>query len=147
MVWVVHQFTNCILIFRYTICVRQESGYCCIEYSICSDTNSWTLDTDTGIDNTADLDTQCNADDHLKIQGISDSCVPGAGNVAYHSKICGTKFTTSTTMATASRNLHICDCIKPFEIGVYTDAIQEANSGTNRGACLEYKQIPCYDNN
>lgn len=126
--------------------MRQEAGYCCVEYSICSDTNAWTLDSDTDIANTADLDTQCNEDDHLKIQGISDSCVPGPSNVALHTKICGTKFTTATKMATADRNLHLCDCVAPFHIGVYTDAIQES-AAVNRGACLEYKQIPCYDNN
>ena len=28
----------------YAICVRRQAGHCCIEYSLCSDASSWTLD-------------------------------------------------------------------------------------------------------
>jgi len=132
----------------YNICIRQEAGYCCVEYSLCSDANSWTLSTNANIANTADLDTQCDADDHLKIQGLSGNCDPGNFHATLHSKICGAKFSSSTTMALAATdpNQRVCDCVQPFTVGVYTDAIQET-AALNRGACLEYRQIPCSDGN
>ena len=100
------------------------------------------------IANTADLDTQCDADDHLKIQGLSGNCDPGNFHATLHSKICGAKFSSSTTMALAATdpNQRVCDCVQPFTVGVYTDAIQET-AALNRGACLEYRQIPCSDGN
>ena len=53
-----------ITIFRQNICIRQEAGFCCVEYSTCSDTNSWT------IDNTANSKqgTNC-ATDFVEISG------------------------------------------------------------------------------
>ena len=130
---------------EYNICIRPQAGYCCVEYSLCSDTNSWTLDADADIANTADLDSQCNADDHLRIQGFSAECDPGNSNIALHTKLCGTVFEASTTMALASSDTKICDCVSPYNIEVYTDAIQEAAS-VSRGACLEYNQVPCVNN-
>ena len=135
---------------EYTICIRQHAGYCCAEYQLCSDSNSWSLDTTTDIDNTADLDTRCNADDHLKITGLSASCHAGPQNHAYHTKICGTNFLVAEQHETINGvNRRGCDCIAPFDIGVYTDANQESTIATtvNRGFCLEYNLIPCYDNN
>jgi len=116
-----------------------------VEYSLCSDTNSWTLDADADISDTPDLDTQCNSDDHLRIQGFSAECDPGNSNIGLHTKLCGTQFGPSTTMAPGF-NTKICDCVAPFNIEVYTDAIQEAAS-VSRGACLEYNQVPCVNNN
>ena len=130
---------------EYNICIRQQAGYCCVEYSLCSDTNSWTLDADADISDTPDLDTQCNSDDHLRIQGFSAECDPGNSNIGLHTKLCGTQFGPSTTMAPGF-NTKICDCVAPFNIEVYTDAIQEAAS-VSRGACLEYNQVPCVNNN
>ena len=137
-----------VIIFSYNICIRQEAGYCCVEYSLCSDANSWTLSTNADITDTADLDTQCDADDHLKIQGLSGQCDSGDFNAVLHTKICGTKFSSSTTMALAATdpNQRVCDCVSPFNIGVYTDAIQET-AALNRGACLEYRQLPCTNSN
>jgi len=132
----------------YNICIRPEAGYCCVEYSLCSDANSWTLSTNANIDNTADLDTQCEGDDHLKIQGLSGNCDAGDFNAVLHSKICGTKFSSSTTMALAATdpNQRVCDCVQPFQVGVFTDALRETEA-LNRGACLEYRQLPCTNNN
>ena len=33
---------------RYSICIRQEEGFCCIQYFPCNDANSFTLDNGMG---------------------------------------------------------------------------------------------------
>ena len=40
-----NNFVNKIPSFNpsYAICIRQEAGYCCIEYSLCSDDASWSI--------------------------------------------------------------------------------------------------------
>ena len=37
------KISNFFFISSYAICIRQEAGYCCIEYSLCSDDNSWSI--------------------------------------------------------------------------------------------------------
>ena len=60
---------------RYNQCVRQEAGYCCIEYQVCSDTDSFTL----SIIQTmaamlaAALDTDCSLD-YITISASSGTC-------------------------------------------------------------------------
>merc|ERR1712027_159344 len=29
---------------QYSHCIRQECGFCCIQYQVCGDANSWTID-------------------------------------------------------------------------------------------------------
>ena len=40
-----NNFSNKIPFFNssYDICIRPEAGYCCVEYSLCSDDSSWNL--------------------------------------------------------------------------------------------------------
>ena len=34
-------------LFSYSICIRAEEGFCCIEYQLCNDANSMSLGTET----------------------------------------------------------------------------------------------------
>ncbi len=56
--------------FSYQVCVRMESGYCCVEYQPCSDPNSYTIDAKGAIDNAANTDSTCDTD-WLAIAGTS----------------------------------------------------------------------------
>ena len=73
------------LIFSYNICVRKEAGYCCIQYSACSDTGSWSI---SQIASTAATDTVCTAD-YVTITGASAACGPTTQAVQPVQKICG----------------------------------------------------------
>ena len=35
---------NTISSYSYGVCIRQEEGYCCVQYTPCSDSNSYSLD-------------------------------------------------------------------------------------------------------
>ena len=54
----------CFFVFSQNMCIRQEAGFCCITYNLCSDTSSWT------IDNTAKsvVGTEC-SNDFVEIPG------------------------------------------------------------------------------
>jgi hypothetical protein len=123
---------------EYQICIRQEAGYCCIEYSSCSDTSSWTIDNAIAA---AMTDTLC-ALDYVGIDGLSDTCnqSPGATIV---NKFCGQIM--NTLHASAISLVTICDCVPPFNVQIHTDAVADAISATaaNRGVCFDYRQIPC----
>lgn len=56
-------------LFSYTICVRQEEGFCCVEYSVCSedDNSGFTLNVD-GIVRGLTND-NCNTYDRIIIEG------------------------------------------------------------------------------
>ena len=125
----------------YSICVRPEMGYCCVQYSVCSDTNSWTTFKDTTITAGA-LDTSCSLD-YVGIPGASGHCNAGYGNVL-HSKFCGAFL---NPISAGDANVPVCDCIAPFTVQIRTDDAADtaigANLQTNRGICLEYTQQPC----
>ena len=72
--------------FSYSICVRQEEDYCCIQYSLCSDTNSWSLD--NAIDAMAETDTECDKD-YVGIDGVSSTCNSDA---VLQGRLCGDVF-------------------------------------------------------
>ena len=127
---------------EYSICVRPEMGYCCVQYSVCSDTNSWTIHEDDGTAISAGkTDTDCSLD-FISIAGASGVCTPGAN--VLRSKFCGTFINPVTAGA---KNEPVCDCNAPFTVGVHTDNTADtamaAMLSTNRGVCLEYNQIPC----
>ena len=52
---------------NYDICIRQEDGYCCVQYSPCADPNSYTLDEATAAIN-AEVGTLCSLD-YIEIDG------------------------------------------------------------------------------
>ncbi len=57
-------FIKLILGIRYSICIRAESGYCCVEYTPCTDDNSWSIDkNDAALANQASITgTECTED-------------------------------------------------------------------------------------
>ncbi|TRY80448.1 hypothetical protein TCAL_08829, partial [Tigriopus californicus] len=55
---------------RYSICIRQESGMCCIQYSECEDANSFTLDQKN--DNKGFVDNMCTKDYEEQVRYAED---------------------------------------------------------------------------
>jgi hypothetical protein len=123
---------------NYAICVRREDGHCCIEYSVCSDTNSWTLDS---LDATkAKQDDLCTGD-WVGIDGVSASCSTGSGTIV-KDRLCGAAgILNIQTDQTVTMN-SVCDCVPPFNVQIYTDAAAGISTA-QRGICLEYEQVPC----
>jgi len=124
----------------YGICIRQEEGYCCIQYTLCSDPNSFSL---TMLNAAAKLDTDC-VTDYVGIAGVSANC-PTQSGASTHTKLCGAIF--SAVEASALAQTRLCDCTAPFIVDVFTDATIDGVAPTAaapaRGLCLEYQQLPC----
>jgi len=133
---------------NYAICIRQEAGYCCIEYSLCSDDNSWSL-FNNAIAIGARQDDLC-LGDYLGIDGVSDTCTtfPGQYTVG---RMCGKEASAANTPISFNVQADgvvnagsVCDCVPPFNVDVYTDStIGTAATQIQRGICLEYEQRPC----
>ena len=139
------------VVFSYNHCIRQASGYCCIEYSVCStDADNFSLDNEAMPADTMGaslLGTECLAvgtgtdttttGDYIVIEGSGGTC--GTSSL---SKYCGQKLNPVTAKKIS---VPICDCTPPFSVGIFTDAWGDAQSAmvTNRGICLNYRQLPC----
>lgn len=131
---------------NYAVCIRQAAGHCCIEYSLCSDDNSWSI-SNSGAG--ALQDEMC-TEDYVGIDGVSDTCTSFAGQYTV-GRMCGFEGAAATTPI--SFNLQaigvvsgasVCDCVPPFNVQFYTDStIGIAAILTQRGVCLEYEQRPC----
>ena len=52
-------------LYSYEICIRNEANYCCIQYALCSDSNSYSLD---NVNAAAKQDSEC-AEDFIEIDG------------------------------------------------------------------------------
>jgi len=136
----------------YNVCIRQEKGHCCVTYAKCGDTYSWTLDGQTTFDTdaattlaaaAAQTGTMCTSD-YLEIVGATSAC----GSNELSGRVCGLVFSTNSAgTATGDLDTTICTCSPPFTVGIKTDAAADAGAittaGFNRGACLEYTQVPC----
>eukprot|EP00095_Tigriopus_kingsejongensis_P009694 snap_masked-scaffold84_size396325-processed-gene-2.16 protein:Tk09694 transcript:snap_masked-scaffold84_size396325-processed-gene-2.16-mRNA-1 annotation:"conserved hypothetical protein" len=121
---------------QYAICIRQEEGMCCIEYTPCADMNSYSFnaieaDPDDG---TAKQDTDCATFDYIGIEGVQATCSTSSGNIQ-NSRLCGQKFNVikEATFDAAS----LCDCSKPFQVDIFfngmTDLAADApNVGQSR---------------
>ncbi len=93
----------------YSICIRPEEGYCCIQYSPCTDARSWSIHLNAAAPGTTATDANCAADyvgisgismgilvDEIKrvkwhFVGVADSCRLSSGSVL-SSKLCGAIF-------------------------------------------------------
>ncbi|TRY80433.1 hypothetical protein TCAL_15490, partial [Tigriopus californicus] len=51
----------------YSVCIRQEAGFCCIEYSVCSDANSFSIDTNMML-MMSKVETECLTIDYITIE-------------------------------------------------------------------------------
>jgi len=134
----------------YSICIRQEKGFCCVRYQVCQDAatmgTAMTLYVkDGGADTKAMVDSLCTSD-FVGISGASATCNKPGGGVAapVHTKFCGAKLNVE---ANAKVNIPVCDCTSPFAVRIFTDMVSDEGAGDNkhvsRGVCLEYTQIPC----
>jgi len=124
----------------YNICVRKQSGFCCVQYQVCADqTNAFTLDTSA---DTQSTDETCQTD-YITIPGSSQTCTSETG-IQINDRYCGTYLGLA---ADTAPNTQICDCTEPFILGVNTDTTADAGSvTTSRGLCLDYSQLPCTTN-
>merc|ERR1712004_53063 len=142
---------------NYDICIRQESGFCCIEYSVCDQDFAFSLSGPTMVGMVATMGkgltgSNC-ANDFIIIDGSSEVC----GSAVTFNRYCGdflsSKAMIPTAPATGVHNV-ICDCSSPFVVGISTNAAaageddgMAAGAGVmltqSRGLCLEYKQTPC----
>jgi len=131
----------------YSHCIRQEAGFCCIQYQVCSDMNSFSIDTMAKEDGPpvtggpALHDAACKTLDYVQIENSNGGCTDNGAGI-FRSKYCGGFFTDFTS---GKANTPVCDCTRPFEVNFFTDAIADAMAAVlpNRGVCLEYTQLPC----
>lgn len=124
---------------NYGICIRQEAGFCCVQYTLCGDSNSWTID---GVAPAGgETGSECTTD-YLAISGLS---VGQCDTNILTGRLCGTAFNSVDGNAIAAS--YVCDCNAPFNIQFVTDAAAIAPAAaigpTQRGFCLQYQQIGC----
>jgi len=132
----------------YDICIRQEAGFCCIDYVVCDQVGAFSLSapsvmTDLATTKIGATGTAC-AKDFISIEGSSEIC----GDPVSFNKYCGDVLSSSEAMA--APNVGICDCSAPFAVGITTNAADAGNDHDgdadlqqSRGVCLNYRQIPC----
>ena len=112
------------LIYSYSICVRKEAGYCCIQYSPCSDTGSWTINQIKAAGSLETETTNCAAD-YVTINGAAAACPNTTPQVIQPiNQVCGGIFSgvdTSTVAGTVCgmhnltffiKNIYINLCYK-----------------------------------
>eukprot|EP00094_Tigriopus_californicus_P014310 TCALIF_13875-PA protein Name:"Protein of unknown function" AED:0.27 eAED:0.27 QI:14/0.75/0.8/1/1/1/5/0/209 len=88
----------------YSICIRQEAGFCCIEYSLCPDANSFSIDTNMML-MMAKVETECFSVDYITIEGGQGSCSGSAVPSAGVNRYCGDKLNPLTM---EGENVPIC---------------------------------------
>ncbi|XP_059097778.1 uncharacterized protein LOC131892061 [Tigriopus californicus] len=129
----------------YSVCIRQEAGFCCIEYSVCSDANSFSIDTNKML-MMSKVETECLTIDYITIEGGQGSCAGSNNPTAGVNKYCGDKLNPLTMQI---EHAPVCDCTAPFRVDIFTDNdvdlmdMATPNTKPSRGVCLEYRQIPC----
>jgi hypothetical protein len=93
--------------FSYNICVRQEAGYCCIQYSLCADASSFTIDAFSQTANLGDIGTGC-IQDYIEIEGSGFvGCGFPTGFTPTNTRYCGRVFSI-VSKAAAGNHLTIC---------------------------------------
>jgi len=138
----------------YNICIRQEMGFCCIEYSVCDQAGAFSLSVPTIAADIAAAMAKgvtgkgcAKGKDFISIDGSSEVC----GSPVTFNLYCGDVFSSKTAVAAVDNT--ICDCSQPFGVGIFTNDVAAEDDGKNdgtsadlqqsRGVCLDYRQIPC----
>jgi len=145
---------------QYSICIRKEMGFCCIEYTVCDAEAGQGLPYSLGLTGTmlpvlggtGGVGGFGCINDFITIEGGSEVC----GAPTFFSKFCGDALSTYIAGAPPVDNAPICDCTPPFIVGISTDAADVDNDGDgvaeededagvaqSRGVCLNYLQKPC----
>jgi len=121
------------------ICIRQEAGFCCITYNVCSDTGSYTIENNADADSV--IGTSCSSD-FIEIPASTYSC---GATQALNDRYCGQIFSVSDGAKETSDTTVVCSCQSPFTVQFITNAATAEGTTTtaNRGFCLEYKQVGC----
>jgi len=126
----------------YRICVRQNLGYCCVEYQNNCATPFFAVRTATaalgknGVG--CILVTPANGD-WISIEGAGGSC---DGSIAGPNKFCEDNFSLEAS-ATADNSVPVCDCTAPFSVGVKTSVLAAGAASPDTGFCLNYRQVKC----
>ena len=87
---------------NYNICIRKEKGFCCVKYSVCTEDNSFNINSlkDMAADMKALDDELCIAD-YIRIEGSSSTC----GLEDATERYCGQKL---ADVKEGAANLPIC---------------------------------------
>eukprot|EP00094_Tigriopus_californicus_P012749 TCALIF_12324-PA protein Name:"Protein of unknown function" AED:0.05 eAED:0.05 QI:41/0.8/0.90/1/0.6/0.63/11/54/343 len=127
---------------RYSACIRQNEGFCCVEYQVCPPPimNPFVIDDAVNLLEENNCGITTNDKDFVIIAGASATCSMEPGTLL-RSKFCGSTF---NFLASAPESAPVCDCSPPFGVGFITD---DAAPGTAtkvpQGVCLTFRQIPC----
>jgi len=128
----------------YNICIRQEKGFCCVQYQVCQETGSFTLDLqqEVAADQVSAEDELCKTD-YVRIEGSTSTC----SLIDTSNRYCSQKLADAKDV---KADLEICDCSPPFSVGIKTDATPDAlvagmadSTVVPRGVCLNYYQTAC----
>jgi len=118
----------------YQICVRQNMGYCCVEYTA----------TEFMVRGPADVanigkggsGTNCE-NDWITIDGAGANC----GSIVGTNKFCNDLLNYDDDSTDAS--IPVCDCTAPFVVGVHTEATALTAAEAGTGFTLNYRQVKC----
>jgi hypothetical protein len=86
------------------MCIRQEEGYCCIQYSVCPDTNPFSLDAKSNVADSSDIGTWC-TNDYIEIQGGSSTCNQAGVGGFTNTRYCGRDLSVGQSSLIS---VHIC---------------------------------------
>jgi len=155
----------------YSICVRPEAGYDCVQWQICGGTtcgsatigaytfptvdvtkvppicSAFSLGTKADAGAKTSNNEKCSTD-YIVIPGASIPCCQGANPQPMASAICGFYFNIDPTNA-LSNQAAICDCVAPYNIDVKfndendNETANMSNKFSSCGLCLEYRQVRC----
>jgi len=133
----------------YSICIRAEEGFCCVQYQVCQGVMMAFSLSPKVADTMATIDSNCLTTDFVTIsQSTGLPCQQGANNGQTHNQYCGGFLNNFMTL---KKNVPICDCTAPFSVDIFTNefsdkmeaAGQKNTAVPSRGLCLQYMQIPC----
>jgi len=119
----------------YQICVRQNMGYCCVEYTATEFSVKGPTD-GTANDGKGLVGTSC-TNDWINIDGAGANC----GSIVGTNKFCLDLLHYENEATTPVTSIPVCDCTAPFVIGVHTEATALIATGT--GFTLNYRQVKC----
>jgi len=121
----------------YKVCVRQNMGYCCVEYTATEFIVRGATDAAAAAITIAGVGATC-ANNWISIDGAGGNC----GNIVGTNKFCFDilHYQDAATGAMVS-NIPICDCTAPFNIGVHSEAMAQDKAST--GFTLNYRQLKC----
>jgi len=128
----------------YRICIRQNLGYCCVEYQNNCATPFFAVRTADAIIASMNNGALCNVDgatkgDWISIDGAAGTC---DGSIAGVNKFCMDELTFEVSAA-PDNSVPVCDCTAPFSVGVKSSVLAVGAASDSTGFCLTYRQVKC----